>query len=66
MFRHAMATQMLEGGADIRVIQEMLGHKKLDSTQIYTKVSIKKLKEVHTQTHPACLDGIKRRVQPVR
>ena len=51
-FRHSMATQMLEGGADIRYVQEMLGHTKLDSTQIYTRVSIKKLKEVHAKTHP--------------
>ena len=59
MFRHAMATQMLEGGADIRYIQQMLGHRNLDSTQVYTKVSIQKLKEIHTQSHPARLDGIK-------
>lgn len=53
LFRHSMATQMLENGADIRYIKEILGHNQLESTQIYTKVSIKKLKEVHTQTHPA-------------
>ncbi len=44
---------MLENGADIRFIQAMLGHVKLDTTQIYTQVSIKKLKEVHTLIHPA-------------
>lgn len=48
-----MATLMLENGADIRFIQAMLGHVKLDTTQIYTQVSIKKLKEIHTLTHPA-------------
>jgi integrase/recombinase XerD len=48
-----MATLMLENGADIRFIQAMLGHVKLDTTEIYTQVSIKKLKEVHTLTHPA-------------
>ncbi len=48
-----MATLMLEGGADIRFIQAMLGHVKLDTTQIYTQVSIRKLKEIHTATHPA-------------
>lgn len=53
LFRHTMATVMLENGADIRFIQAMLGHAKLDTTQIYTQVSIKKLKEVHTLTHPA-------------
>ena len=48
-----MATSMLDNGADIRYIQEMLGHTDISSTQIYTRVSITKLKEVHTQTHPA-------------
>ncbi|NIO79566.1 MAG: site-specific tyrosine recombinase XerC [Candidatus Aminicenantes bacterium] len=52
LFRHTMATLMLEGGADIRYIQQMLGHSSLESTQIYTRVSIKKLKEVHKKTHP--------------
>ncbi len=53
LFRHAMATQMLENGADIRFIQAMLGHADLSSTQVYTQVSIKKLKAVHRLTHPA-------------
>lgn len=53
LFRHTMATQMLEHGADVRFIQEMLGHALLETTQIYTKVSVLKLKEVHTRTHPA-------------
>jgi integrase/recombinase XerD len=53
LFRHTMATQMLEGGADIRYIQEMLGHAQLNTTEIYTRVSIHKLQEVHTATHPA-------------
>ena len=52
LFRHTMATLMLEGGADIRYIQEMLGHVELSTTQIYTQVSIRKLKEVHERTHP--------------
>jgi integrase/recombinase XerD len=55
LFRHTMATLMLEGGADIRFIQAMLGHAKLDTTQVYTQVSIRKLKEIHTATHPARL-----------
>lgn len=53
LFRHTMATLMLEGGADIRYIQAMLGHVKLSTTQVYTHVSIQKLKEVHANTHPA-------------
>ena len=53
LFDHIMATLMLENGADIRYIQAMLGHVKLDTTQIYTQVSIQKLKDIHTATHPA-------------
>ncbi len=53
LFRHTMATLMLEGGADVRFVQAMLGHAKLDTTQIYTHVAIGKLKEVHTMAHPA-------------
>jgi integrase/recombinase XerD len=56
LFRHSMATLMLENGADIRFIQQMLGHADLNSTQIYTHVSIRKLKEIHTATHPAKLE----------
>jgi integrase/recombinase XerD len=52
MLRHTMATLMLENGADIRFIQEMLGHSSLQSTQIYTQVSIRQLKKIHTATHP--------------
>lgn len=53
MFRHTMATQMLEHGADVRFIQAMLGHEQLSTTQIYTRVAILKLKQVHSMTHPA-------------
>jgi integrase/recombinase XerD len=53
IFRHTMATLMLEGGADIRFIQQMLGHAKLDTTQIYAHVSIRMLKEIHAATHPS-------------
>ena len=62
IFRHTMATLMLEGGADIRYIQEMLGHASLQSTQIYTRVSINKLKEVHKKTHPGA--NLRRRRKP--
>jgi integrase/recombinase XerD len=51
-----MATLMLEGGADIRFIQKMLGHANLNTTEVYTRVSIRKLKEIHTATHPARLE----------
>jgi integrase/recombinase XerD len=44
---------MLENGADVRVIQQLLGHAKLETTQIYTQVSIRMLKRVHDRTHPA-------------
>ncbi len=47
------ATQMLENGADLRWIQAMLGHRSVESTQIYTQVSIRALQAVHTSTHPA-------------
>lgn len=53
LFRHTCATHMLEGGADIRYIQAMLGHAVLQTTEIYTHVAIKKLKDIHTATHPA-------------
>ncbi len=53
LFRHSMATTMLENGADIRFIQQMLGHTELSTTQLYTHVSLGKLKEVHARTHPA-------------
>ena len=55
MFRHTMATLMLENGADIRYIQAMLGHADLRTTQIHTQVSIRKLQQVHKLTHPADL-----------
>jgi integrase/recombinase XerD len=53
LFRHSCATHMLENGADIRLIQQLLGHARLDTTQIYTEVAIKALKEVHARTHPS-------------
>ncbi len=56
LFRHTMATLMLENGADIRFVQQMLGHADLNTTQIYTHVSIRKLKQIHSATHPARLE----------
>ena len=57
LFRHTMATLMHENGADIRFIQEILGHVKLETTQIYTHVSIRTLQQVHASTHPAAMLG---------
>ena len=51
-FRHTCATHMLKNGAPIRHIQELLGHESLESTQIYTKVTINDLKEIHAKYHP--------------
>jgi integrase/recombinase XerD len=53
LFRHTLATLMLENGADVRYVQAMLGHASLQTTQVYTHVSIKALQEVHARTHPA-------------
>ncbi len=52
MFRHAVATELLERGADVRILQVLLGHRSINATEIYTHVSIKKLKDVHTALHP--------------
>ena len=51
-FRHTCATQMLRNKAHIRAVQELLGHESLDSTQVYTHVSITDLKEIHASCHP--------------
>lgn len=52
LLRHACATHMLERGADVRIIQQLLGHAKLETTAIYTQVSIRTLQEAHAHTHP--------------
>jgi len=52
LFRHASATALLEGGADVRFVQEYLGHAKLDTTQVYTHVTLTKLKAVYEACHP--------------
>ena len=59
LWRHNMATLMLEGGADIRFIQVMLGHADLSSTQIYTRVALAQLSRVHARTHPGALRRVR-------
>ena len=53
LLRHTAATLMMENGADLRSLQELLGHARVNTTQIYTHVSIRRLQEVHRRTHPA-------------